>query len=365
MSTNRDIMFILSLLFAGIPPANAAVLQEIPIAPIVTTAPAAPTPAATTAPATAPTTDPTQATSNAFANFYKATNPATPAGTTPESATTGTPAAAPSDNKPAAPALPNKNEAAFGNLLDSALPLSPEQIKQLHHFYDLTQQAVAAPPNAPPTPVSSSLPVTLDPGSTPPLIRLSAGFVSSLVFVDSTGAPWPITAYGLGDPSSFNVQWDQSSNALFIQSLKPYAHGNLAVRLATLNTPVMISLVAGQKEIDYRVDLQMRERGPNAAPPIVPGSLNPGAQINPKLLNVLDGVAPIDSKQLTLSPDVGQAWLSKENKLYLRTTLTLLSPAWSATISSPNGTHVYEMAKTPMVLASQDGKTITVEIKGL
>jgi intracellular multiplication protein IcmK len=306
--------------------------------------------------------------SSAFKNFYQQPKNAEQA-ITPAADISGlrplpTPALA-EPQQPLPPPPPSKHEMAFGALLDSALPLSPDQIKQLHHLYDLTQQAVSAAPTLPPTPVSSSLAVTLEPGSTPPLVRLSAGFVSSLVFVDSTGAPWPITAYGLGDPSSFNVQWDQTSNALFIQSLKPYAHGNLAVRLASLNTPVMISLVSGQKEIDYRVDLQIRDRGPNAEAPIVPESLQLGAQVDPRLINVLDGVAPQHSKQLILIPNIGQAWLTKENTLYLRTTLTLLSPAWTATISSPNGTHVYEMSKTPLVLASQDGKTITVEIQGL
>ena len=310
------------------------------------------------------TTPITTQSTRAFENFYTAPKPNTPAPPTSAEATEPQ-TSPPTSATPATPPPPNKNDMAFGSLLDSALPLSPDQIKQLHRLYDLTQQAVAAAPNLPPTPVSSSLPVTLEPGSIPPLVRLSAGFVSSLVFVDSTGAPWPITAYGLGDPTSFNVQWDQTSNALFVQSLKPYAHGNLAVRLIDLNTPVMISLVSGQKEIDYRVDLQIRERGPNAEAPIVPESLNLGAQVDPRLINVLDGVAPHDSKQLALTPNIGQAWLSKENILYLRTTLTLLSPAWTATISSPNGTHVYEMAKTPLVLASQDGKTITVEIQGL
>ena len=304
-----------------------------------------------------------------FKNFYQQPKKTEQPTTTPSTTAGGStlaPMPAPEPQQPMmSPPPPSKNDMAFGSLLDSALPLSPDQIKQLHHLYDLTQQAVSASPSLPPTPVSSSLAVTLEPGSTPPLVRLSAGFVSSLVFVDSTGAPWPITAYGLGDPSSFNVQWDQTSNALFIQSLKPYAHGNLAVRLASLNTPVMISLVSGQKEIDYRVDLQIRDRGPNAEAPIVPESLQLGTQVDPRLINVLDGVAPQHSKQLILIPNIGQAWLTKENTLYLRTTLTLLSPAWTATISSPNGTHVYEMSKTPLVLASQDGKTITVEIQGL
>ena len=311
--------------------------------------PAAPTTADTPAPANTATVIPSDKT------------PATSNGTSaPE--TTAPPA--PTMPSPS-PSFPSKGDMAYRSLLESALPLSPDQIIQLHRLYDLTQQAAATPPSTPPMPISSSLMVNLEPGGQPPLVRLSAGFVSSLVFVDSTGAPWPITAYGVGDPSSFNIQWDQLSNTLFVQSLKPYAHGNLAIRLADLNTPVMVSLVAGQKEVDYRVDLQITGRGPNAVAAIMPTSTLSAAQVNPLMIQFLDGVAPEGSQALTVAPSVAQAWLGPNKRIYFRTPYTVLSPAWSATVSSPNGTHVYELPKTPLVLISQEGKTTTVEIKGL
>ncbi len=321
--------------------AQAGILQEpeLPPAPppAQTTVKAAPAVVALPpAPLSAPVENPTP--------------PPPPATTTPPTTTAPTP--------------PSKNDAAYRALLESALPLSPDQIMQLRRLYDLTQQAAAAAPSTPPTPVSSSLVVSLEPGSQPPIVRLSAGFVSSLVFVDSTGAPWPITAYGIGDPNAFNIQWDQISNALFVQSLKPYAHGNLAVRLADLNTPVMLSLVAGQKEIDYRVDLQVAGRGPKATAAILPTHASQSAEVNPILLNVLDGISPEGSRRLSVSPEVGQAWLGANNHVYFRTALTLLSPAWTASVASPNGTHVYEMLRTPLILASQQGKTLSIEIKG-
>lgn len=257
----------------------------------------------------------------------------------------------------------DKRDAAFNLLLEEALPLSPDQIKTLRKLYDISQQATATTPKAPPTPVSSSTVVNLDPGSTPPVIRLSAGFVTSLVFVDATGAAWPLTAYDVGDPQTFNIQWDQTGNALFVQSLKVYAHGNLAVRLKGLNTPVMISLVSGQKEVDFRVDLQVKGRGPKASAPIVPTSLQV-AKVNPILINILDGVPPKGSTKLNVSGNEGQAWL-KDDVLYFRTRLTVLSPAWSGTVSSPDGMHVYQMMNTPVILASKDGKTVDIRLSGL
>ena len=51
-----------------------------------------------------------------------------------------------------------------------------------------------------------------------------------------------------------------------VQARSTYTYGNLAVKLAMLNTPVMLTLVPGQKVVDYRVDLRIQGLGPNAAP---------------------------------------------------------------------------------------------------
>ncbi len=250
---------------------------------------------------------------------------------------------------------------AFKQLLDKISPLTPEQIIEVRKQQDKTQQAIATNPTAPPRPVSSTLTIDLSPGVTPPVIRLSAGFVTSLVFVDSSGQPWPIADYSLGNPKNFNIQWDKKTNTLFIQSVSVYSSANLAIRLATLDTPIMLSLVSGQREVDYRVDLQVLGRGPNAMAPIVGDGL---PTTNYSLLSVLDGVAPPGSQELQVSGDYGRAWIS-QGKLIFRTQLTVLSPAWSALVSSPDGTRVYEMSQTPLILASQNGKPIKIELKGL
>lgn len=250
---------------------------------------------------------------------------------------------------------------AFKQLLDKISPLTPDQIIEMRKAQDKTQQAVATTPNVPPRPVSSTLTIDLSPGVTPPVIRLSAGFVSSLVFVDSTGQPWPIADYSLGNPKNFNIQWDKKTNTLFMQSMTTYSSANLAVRLATLDTPVMLSLVSGQREVDYRVDLQVNGRGPNASAPVAGDGL-PTA--NPALLTILDGVPPQGSIELEVSCGFGRAWIYKD-KLYFRTKLTVLSPAWSSTVSSADGTRVYELNRTPLILASQNGKPVKIELRGL
>lgn len=250
---------------------------------------------------------------------------------------------------------------AFKDLLDRISPLNPEQIVEMRKQQDRTQRAVATMPDAPPRPVSSTLTVDLSPGANPPVIRLGFGFVTSIVFVDSTGQSWPIADYNLGDPKHFNINWDKKTNTLFMQSTTPYNNGNLAVRLATLNTPIMISLVSGQKEIDYRVDVQVPGRGPNALTQVIGDSL-PTAP-NPLLLNVLDGIPPPGSQELEVCGGCGRAWLYK-GKLIFRSQLMLLSPAWLATVSSLDGTRVYEMNPTPLLVASHNGQTVKIVLKG-
>jgi intracellular multiplication protein IcmK len=128
------------------------------------------------------------------------------------------------------------------------------------------------------------------------------------------------------------------------------------------NTPVMITLMPGQQEVDYRVDLRLPNLGPNAAPSIT-GLPDTG---NAQLLNFLDGVPPTSARELQVSGagDACQAWVMGE-RLYLRTRLTVLSPSWLSTMRSPDGTNVYEMVKAPVILASQRGRVIQFNIKGL
>jgi len=251
---------------------------------------------------------------------------------------------------------------AFDALKDKMFPLEPDQIIQLKRKYEDTEYAESASARTPPKPVATSQFVNLSPGSTPPVIRLARGFVSSLVFLDSTGAPWPISAYDLGDPKSFNIQWDKVSNTLMIQANKLYTYGNLAVRLKGLNTPVMLTLIPGQKAVDYRIDLRVQGHGPNAVPAVLEDGIPPTA--SDALLHVLDGVPPQGSVRLQVSGGDARAWRLGE-KIYVRTNLTLLSPGWLASMTSADGMHAYEMQKTPVLLVSWHGKVMQLKIEGL
>lgn len=252
-------------------------------------------------------------------------------------------------------------EQAFQNVSRQALPMTPEQIVRLKQMLAETQQAQATSADAPPKPVSTTQMVDLAPGSVPTPIRMQQGFITSIVFVDSTGAAWPIESCNIGNPKAFNLlPWQPGSNTIMIQALSMYTYGNIAVKLQNLATPVMLTLVPGQKVVDYRVDLRMQQAGPNSQGEVASDTLPEGAK--DVLLGVLDGVPPDSAQPLEVLGGDCQAW-ELGNKMYLRTRFTVLSPSWIAVMTSSDGTKAYEMARSSDVLVSRYGKTVDLRIR--
>lgn len=261
------------------------------------------------------------------------------------------------------PSKPPSEEAsiAFDALTKQNMPLTPQQVVKLRQLIDSSQRAAAIPPTVPPKPVSSTLIINLAPGATPPAIRLAQGYVSSLVFVDSTGAPWPLASFDIGDPKMAGIQWDGKSNILLIQAITPYGDGNLVIRLVGLPTPISLELVSGQRVVDFRTDIHVPGIGPESKE-LPTGTALPNSA-NQLLLNILDGVAPSGSKQLIVTGGDCQAW-SFADKMYLRTRMTVLSPGWIGKMVSPDGMIAYEMQRSSSVLVSRYGEPIELRVEG-
>jgi intracellular multiplication protein IcmK len=261
---------------------------------------------------------------------------------------------------PSGPADPDAT-AAFNSMMQQNMPLTPEQVVRLRQLIDVSQRAAAVPPTIPPKPVSTTIMVNLAPGSTPPAIRLAQGYVSSLVFVDSVGAPWPIASYDIGDPKTTGIQWDNKSNILLIQAISPYSESNLVIRLVGLPTPITVELVSGQRVVDYRADIHVSGLGPNSKD--IPIGTQLPKSANQLLLDVLDGIAPSGSKALTVKGADCQAWILGDT-MYLRTRFTVLSPGWIGRMVSPDGMNAYEMQKSSSVLISQYGNPVELKVEG-
>lgn len=253
---------------------------------------------------------------------------------------------------------PQRNR-AFDDLMDEMYPLSPEQILEMRDRHEDSKRAESTAFMSPPKPTITSELVKLSPGATPPVIRLAQGFVSTLVFLDSTGAPWPIQSYNIGDPQSFNLQWNRVDNVISIQSKALFRYGNLVVRLENLDTPVVVTLLPGQQHVDYRRELRVQGFGPKANP--VTGDSYPDKE-NSVLLGVLDGVPPVGSVGIESTDSSVEAW-AQGGRMFIRTRNKILSPAWMSSVRSADGMYAYEMNKTTTLLISRKGAVKTVNFK--
>lgn len=272
---------------------------------------------------------------------------------------------APGTPLPNLPKLPNVNQESFKQVTEEAAPLTPEQIRSLRRLVDDAERAAAAPPRFVPKPVSSSVTVSLMPGETPPVARLFSNYVTNILFVDQVGNPLVVTDVDPGAASSFTVTFDQKakqgSNLIKISPKSSYAMGNISVSLDGVQSPVSLTLVSGQREVDYRVDVRIKGVGGAGRGAVASATLPSGA--NPVMLGMLEGVAPDGAKTLVSSSSEVQAW-ELRGRFYVRTSYTLLSPAYLAMQKSADGSAVYEITPTPVLIALSGGGTIQINLSG-
>lgn len=268
-------------------------------------------------------------------------------------------AQAPANQQAARPQLPPL-PSPFPAILDVAIPLTPDQVREVRHRQDQVRRAAADSPRTPPKPRVRHLNADLSPGSVPPMVRLAAGNGSGIAFMDRTGAPWPVAAIDLANKDDFSAALSvPGTNVVTLNASSEYGQGNMLVFLKDMPTPVVITLLVGQSDVDYRLDVRIPARGPNAHPDSVPVDVN--VKFNPALGDILDGIVAPGLKPVNVNGAAGIAWRNG-NRLYLRTNNTLMSPAPVQMTASQDGTRAYEIEYTPQILVSQDGRLLSLKI---
>lgn len=253
-------------------------------------------------------------------------------------------------------------EEAFQGALEVLMPLSPQEIRTTLEKFKESRQAAETPITVP-TPKSRVETVSLDPGADPHIIRLSPGYVTTLSILDQTGMPWAIQDLNWAG----KVEIDRPAKGSHIVRLVPEAahgSGNVSIRLVDLITPITFRFDIGIEEVDYRFDARIPKQGPLAKTPLIEyGGLKTVAGTDEHLSAILDGTASGEVKKLKIDGTDGRttAW-RVEDKMYLRTPLTMLSPAWNESATSADGTNVYTLAETPVVLLSDGGKMVKIRV---
>lgn len=250
---------------------------------------------------------------------------------------------------------------AFDAAITGMFPLSPDQVQSLLKRYDETQGAAKKPVYEDPTPEISVQNVSLDPGVAPPVIKTAVGNVTTLNILDATGAPWPVQDVTWAGDYEI-VEPEEGGHIIRITPMSHFARGNIVIRMLTLKTPLTMRLETGRDIVQYRVDARIPEYGPFATAPIMQGgkSLVAGS---PDLTSLLDGVMPGGMSKLRVSGVDGRTTAYEMNgTTYVRTPLTLLSPAWQSSVSSADGMNVYALASAPVLLLSDGGEFVRATI---
>ena len=253
-------------------------------------------------------------------------------------------------------------EATFDMALKQLLPLSPQQIRTTLDKFRESREAAETPLTVP-EPRSEVQTASLDPTAEPLIARMAPGNVTTLTFLDATGAPWPIQDMSWAGP--FNIQAAESgSNLVRISPTTAHGVGNISIRLVDMITPVVMRLTTGIDWVHYRLDVRIPKPGPLAKTPLIEyGGLKTVAGKDEQMVSVLDGTPPTGAEKLKVDGVDGRTTAYQmSGRVYLRTPLTLLSPGWDASVSSADGVNVYAFNSAPVVLLSDDGRMVKAHI---
>lgn len=246
------------------------------------------------------------------------------------------------------------------------LQLTPQQIQDLKRLQIERDRARATPYPIVADPVVRTLALDLSPGKSPPALRLSMGFQTSVVFSDGGGNPWMIESVSLNrtlfsDGQRGMGESAQPTNVLTLEPLSSVPYGNVTVMLKGMSTPIILILTSGQDKVDARVDAKVPGHNPDAYAAV---SYISSPQRDANIGYFLDGVPPEGAKRLKVTGGMGaEAW-SYQNHTYLKTAADVQFPAFLHAAKSTTGVNVFRFPNKPSsvsLLAGGRATTIFIE----
>ncbi|UZA04807.1 DotH/IcmK family type IV secretion protein (plasmid) [Moraxella bovis] len=285
--------------------------------------------------------------------------------------------------------------------------LTPDQLMTLKTYLLEKERIGATPYVTLPTPVVRSLAVNLAPGETLPIIRVAKNMLTSIVFTDMDGNPWYIekvvvnrnqfsdsaslssianaqaniqavqqvgdNATGLNTTPTENTTDPTANltNILTLEPLKAVDYGNVSVTLRGKAVPVIFMVMAGQNEVDIRLDAKVPGKNPDISytlnSPLTPVTANryvSTPEIDTDALGFLDGTIPEDATNLISSDVSVQAW-SYNDKIYVKTRLDVLYPNYMSKAASNDGTKIYRFDGDvfDITFLQRHGQPVTVSLE--
>lgn len=256
-------------------------------------------------------------------------------------------------------------QALFEESLRQMMPLDEGQIQEYRERSDQRERALLP---VSPALNSRTVRVALEPGGAPVKVFTTANIATSLVFHDSTGQPWPVTSVTNGGPNYFQVLRPDlpDGNLLNVMPTQGYGTSTIVVTLEKRDIPLVIRLESDsvrspQRKADALVLFQLAHHGPKASVPIIE---NIKETADSAMLAFLDRVPPQDAMRVRMEPAQEKVNVWKYNdRHYIRTSHTLMWPAWTAVVNGAGNVKCYEAPVTARVMFSVNGRIQTVILK--
>lgn len=260
--------------------------------------------------------------------------------------------------------LPSPRVDLVNEAIDQTAPLTPEQVIRLRRELLLRGEAVTAnvTGRAPAQQVTSRYELDLSPGATPPVIRATPGQGVIVTFEDVNGKPWRVKlGDNFGSAAGLTVnEFTESSLSVGVSSVTSV--GNVAVALEGLSTPVVFTVVSGQPKTDYWVQMVV-PRFLGGEPPAIVAAPLPSFKQR-ELADFLLRTPPASAKRLQVEGLPGvMAWETRPGVMVLRTNALVTSPTTNK-LPSADGMAVYEMPVTPLVMATANGRFVSIKVSG-
>ena len=254
----------------------------------------------------------------------------------------------------------NKDK-AFDKYMDDQIPISPGNITKYRREKEKESRAM----NARLAPVNHHLRtinVRIE-NERPIQMFVVRGMASSLVFFDSTGAPWPIEGVSIGDSSAFSASVNNADkNVLEFTIIRDFAESNALVTLKGMSVPFVITMVSNGKDNDDRLSARLPQLGPNAEVSMF--IEKEFENKNDYMIDLMNGKTLEGAKQYRLSGVQGQVYLLGD-KMLVKTFENLVRPGWSSQARSSTGYNIYEVRPTTELLFAVGGKLITAKVENL
>ena len=245
------------------------------------------------------------------------------------------------------------------------MPLDQGQIQEYRSRSDERDRALLP---VSPTLNTRTVRVTLELGRSPVPVFTTANIATSLVFHDSTGQPWPVTSVTNGGPSFFQVLRPElpDGNLLNVMPTQGYATSTLVVTLQDRDIPLVIrlesdSVRAPRRKADALVLFQLAHHGPKAALPIIRDIKETA---DSSMLAFLDRVPPEKAVRVRVEPGSDDVLVWNHNgKHYVRTSHTLMWPAWTVVVNGAGNTKCYEVPVTSRLMLSRNGQIQKIRLQ--